>query len=587
MHSPSLSFTGKNWHIQCLDPSVVHELSKSLAIEPLLSGLLYLRNIRNQKEGETFLESPLKDLRNPLEIPGILLAADRIIEAIQKNEKITIYGDYDVDGVTATSLMFLVLKRFGGDVFTFLPNRMEHGYGLNAQAVEHIHEVNTDLLITVDNGITANEEVALARSLGMDVIITDHHEPPPVLPDTEFIINPKINQVSSPDDTAEGMEHYSMLSGVGLAFFLLVAVRARFRETSLLKDRDLPNLREYLDLVALGTIADVVPITGSNRILVRHGLEEIGRSRNPGVRALMRVSGINGGPVTPGQVGFTLAPRINAAGRLGDAEQGFRLLISSNKEEVEEIAQSLNQENLKRQAIEKQILEQALEQIEKEGRDKRVLVLYSETWHPGVIGIVASRIVEQFYRPAILIAEKNGQGTGSGRSIPGFSLVDALQDCREELLNFGGHKMAAGLTLSLGQIQSFRDKINRYAERVLKEEDLIPSIKVDGVIKTEEVTDKLLKGLEKLKPFGMGNPEPKFLARDVEVRNLRVVGKNHLRFTIPYAEGAMAVIGFKMKALLTHLEEGKRMDLVFHLRFNDYNGARSIQAVLVDMKPAG
>ncbi len=605
-----ISLTGKRWLVQEWDDLVVKGLSEALSIEPAVSGVLFLRGIRTKQQGEIFLESSLKQLNNPSDIPGIIPAADRIIEAIRNKEKICIYGDYDVDGITATSLMFLVLERFGADVFYFIPNRMEHGYGLHAEAIREIRKAGTDLLVTVDNGISANEEVALAHSLGMEVIITDHHEPPIELPETKFIINPKVYRRTTVDDSSSaslgsssdpsvvsgrGGGDFTSLAGVGLAFALMIAVRACLRPSagspstgsgSHVSERELPNLSEYLDLVAIGTIGDVAPLTGENRILVRHGLEKIARSKNKGIRALMRVSGLNGSMVTPGQVGFVLAPRINAAGRIGDAGTAMKLLTSADEKEVEASALILNQENQKRQVIEKDILGQVLERIEEEGRDDKVIVAHAEDWHAGVIGIVASRIVERFYRPTILITMKNGRGTGSGRSIPGFSLYKALDACREELLGFGGHRLAAGLTIDWDRIQCFRERINRYAEDHLKAEDLIPTIRVDGIIDTHHISDGLLQGLEKLKPFGMGNPEPIFVSRNVRISNLRLVGEDHLRFQIQSRQGTMTVIGFRMKDLLNSLSEDTPVDLLYHLRYNEYNGTRSIQAVLVDAMPS-
>lgn len=601
----SISLTGKRWLLLEHDDRVVRELSKALSIEPAVAGVLFLRGILTKEQGRIFLEPSLKHLSNPVKIPGIIPAADRICDAIRNKEKICIYGDYDVDGVTATSLMFLLLERFGADVFYFIPNRMQHGYGLHAEAVREIRKAGTDLLVTVDNGISANEEVALARALGMEVIITDHHEPPVELPETQYIINPKVSGRSTIDDSSSRLSDassslsgslegdFTILAGVGLAFALMVALRARLRPSTgsggsgyHASERNLPNLSEYLDLVAIGTIGDVSSLTGENRILVRHGLERIARSRNKGICALMKVSGLNGSTVTPGQVGFVLAPRINAAGRIGDAGTALRLLVSSDEREVEAAALILNQENQKRQDIEKQILEQVLERIEGEGRADRVIVAYAEDWHPGVIGIVASRIVDRFYRPTILITLKNGRGTGSGRSIPGFSLYDALNACREDLSGFGGHRLAAGLTMDWDRVQCFRERINRYAEEHLKEEDLVPSIRVDGVIETHDISDVLLQGLSMLKPFGMGNPEPIFVSRNVRIRNLRLVGEDHLRFQIQSRQGTMTVIGFRMKGLLNSLSEENPVDLLYHLRYNEFNGTRSIQAVLVDIMPA-
>jgi single-stranded-DNA-specific exonuclease len=588
------SLTGKRWVLREGDERLVEELVRSLGVESLVARVLYHRGIRSREQGRAFLEAGLSDLRNPLEIAGIVKAAERVVVALENRERICVYGDYDVDGVTATALMVLILRRCGGDVIYALPHRMEHGYGLHREVVSRIQASGTRLLITVDNGISAQEEVALAVDSGMDVIITDHHEPPDFLPETPYIVNPKLQM-------GEACEHFSALSGAGLAFALLVAVRALLRERPDNARFNLPNLREYLDLVTIGTIGDVVPLTGENRLLVKNGLVEIGRSKNKGIRALSKVAGLAGSEVSPGQVGFMLAPRINAAGRLGNAEQALRMLLSEDDRQVEELAAALDRENRNRQEIEKEILSQALDMIERSGRTERVIVLSSEQWHPGVIGIVASRIVERFYRPAILLTQKNGEGTGSGRSISGFSLYDALLHSRRNLKGFGGHKMAAGLTLSWERIEAFRESINLYAEQTLKEKDLVPLIRVDDSLQPDRITNKLIEELERLKPFGWGNPEPIFLLRDVRPEGLKIVGEEHLRFQVRGGgsarprkasgtnglgqAGAMDVIGFRMRPYYGRLQEEETFDLLCHLRFNYFNGTRSIQAVLVDLMP--
>jgi single-stranded-DNA-specific exonuclease len=580
------SLTGKRWVLLDVPEEAVRELSQDLGIDPILGRILYLRNVRTRADGVTFLECGLDQLANPMEIPGLVAAADRLLAAIENKEKVCIYGDYDVDGVTATSLIVGVLRRLGGDASYFIPHRIKHGYGLHADAVRQIRRAGTDLLVTVDNGISAHEEVALASSLGLDVIITDHHEPSAELPDTPFVINPKVNSISGSDSRGETTDEFAVLSGVGLAFALMIAVRARLRERDGTEKMKLPNLREYLDLVAIGTIGDVVPLTGPNRILVRHGLREIGQSRNKGIHALMRTAGLNGAFVTPGQVGFQLAPRINAAGRMGDAELAIRLLISDDDEEIDSAAARLNQENIRRQEVEQQILSQVLEKIDKSDRGDRVIVLKSAEWHPGVIGIVASRVVERFFRPTILITRKERKGTGSGRSIPGFSLYDALEACRDELEGFGGHKMAAGLTIGWDRIDSFHERINRYAEGVLLEEDLIPKRRVDAVLDPDRISEALVDGLERFKPFGMGNPEPLFLSRNVVVEDLRVVGKNHLKFRIRCRNRPVQVIGFNLGQLINDVRKAKALDLLYQLRYNEFNGSRAVQAFLTDLMPS-
>ncbi len=575
----------KEWLIQQADESVVDNLAHMLSVSPVMARILYLRGIRTRPEAEAFLSASLSQLHDPLGFPDITVAADRLVLALEKKERICVYGDYDVDGVTATALVLLVLRRLGAEVFHYLPHRMSHGYGLHPDAIREIAAAGAAVLVTVDNGISAVEEVALARSLGMDVIVTDHHTPPDVLPDTPFLVNPQIH-LDPERGGGTGAEPYAALAGVGVAFSLLVVVRARLRASARWAAKKLPNLREYLDLVAIGTVGDVVPLIADNRILVAHGLREIERTRNRGLRALLRITGLMGKPITPGRVGFVLAPRMNAAGRLGDAQLALRLLTSQDEQEVRQTAVLLHQENLKRQEIEQEIAAAASDQVGPDGAVNKILVLASREWHPGVIGIVASRMVEQFYRPTVLITEKNGQGTGSGRSIPGFSLFDALHACRENLQSFGGHRMAAGLTLDWDRISAFRDSMNCYAETVLAPEDLVPKIRVDGRLKPASITEPLLQELQRLRPFGMGNPEPIFLSENVPVRNPRVVGGGHLRFQLAAGSRPLTAIGFNMKDHYETLQGGESMDLLYHLRTNEYNGSRSIQAVVVDMRPA-
>ncbi|MDX1762828.1 MAG: single-stranded-DNA-specific exonuclease RecJ [bacterium] len=577
------SFKGREWILKEADELTVSALARTLGIDPILGRLLCLRGVRTETEGRVFLQSRLDQLTNPSGIPGIREAADRIVAAIEGDERICVYGDYDCDGVTATSLLVLVLRQLGAQVSYFLPHRMKHGYGLHSEAIREISAAGTKLLITVDNGISAHEEIKLARSLGLEVIVTDHHEPPEALPETPFLVNPKVHRGTIFPEEAEEISQFSALSGVGLAFALMVAVRAAMRG-KYGKSRVLPKLREYLDLVAIGTIGDVVPLVRSNRILVHHGLVEIGRSRNPGVRALMRAAGLTGSVVTPGHVGFQLAPRINAAGRMGDADLALRLLVSPDPREVEEVAGRLNAENARRQEVEQEILAEALEKIEVSGRDDRVIVLHADGWHPGVIGIVASRIVERFYRPTILISRKNGKGTGSARSIPKFSLYDALHSCSDALQGFGGHAMAAGLTISWDRIDEFRDAVNGYAAQVLKEDDLIPKTRFDAVLDSGNISEALVTGLERLKPFGMGNPEPLFLSPHVHVDACSVVGAKHLKFRFSTGRSSLKAIGFNMGECLERIDRGKPLDVLYQLRFNDYNGVRSIQAVLADLR---
>ena len=551
-------------------------LAAALGCHPLVAQVLWRRGVRSPAEAQAFLQPTLAELPDPSLLKGIEPAVERLVRALETGERITAYGDYDVDGVTSTTLLVSFLRACGASVDHYVPHRLAEGYGLNLEAVARLAGRGTRLLVTLDCGVTAVAEVDQAIRLGVDVVVVDHHTTPAELPRAAAIINPWQPGCTYPT------RH---LCAVGVTFLLCTALRRRLREQGWFATRREPNLKSYLDLVAIGTVADVVPLTGVNRLLVRSGLEVLARSQRPGLRALKRVAGLPvEGPVTAGQIGFRLGPRINAAGRLDDAGRAVELLLSENPVEAEALAAELDAANAERQAIERAISEEALAQAQARP-EARGLVLHGEGWHPGVVGIVASRIVEKTHKPTVVIGvdPETGLGKGSGRSIEAFHLYDALQACSEHLARFGGHKHAAGVTVERERIEAFAAAFERHAADMLSPEDLVPRCRIDGVLDPREIDAPLCEALETLAPFGAGNPEPVFSLRGVTARG-RVVGQNHLKLTLPEAP-LVDAIGFGLGERLPDL--AGRVDLAFTLGFDEYRGERRLQLKLRHLRAAG
>jgi single-stranded-DNA-specific exonuclease len=564
-------------------PETIDQQAKALAgelgLHPLPARILTHRGYRTPEAASAFLSDKLADLPDPFRMKGMGAAVDRITRALRTNEKITLYGDYDVDGVCSTSLLSIFLRELGAAPGTYIPHRLGEGYGLNVQAVEKLAAEGTRVLVTLDCGITANVEISRARDLGVDVVIVDHHTVPATLPPAVAVLNPHQPGCEYPTKT---------LCAAGVAFNLCMGLRKRLRDEGFFATRKEPNLRALMDLAALATVADVVPLTGVNRILVAHGLQELTAARRPGVRALKEAAGMEAeAPVTAGQVGFRLGPRINAAGRLHDASLGLQMLTCESIEEARRLAQVLDRANAERQGIESTILTEALKQAETL-RDSRGLVLYAEGWHPGVIGIVASRVVERFYRPTIMIGVNDGVGKGSARSIEAFHLFDAISGCSDLLTRFGGHKYAAGLTIEAGKLPAFREAFERIAMQRLTPEDLVPRCKVDAVVTPRELDESAVEALQKLGPFGQGNPEPVLVLKH-QVARPRVLtpktgyGSAHLKLALLDAPEVDA-IGFGMADRLS-LVEGP-VDLAFQVGVDTFRGQRRVSLRLKDLRTA-
>ena len=559
------------WKISPCPPALSEELCRRLDVPPVVAQLLIKRGITDYQDGERFLSPSLQHLHDPLLMKDMNKGTERVIRALEKGEKITIYGDYDVDGISACALLVDFLGSLGNQAAYYIPHRLQEGYGLNAEAVKRIAAEGTKLLICVDCGISDGEEIQLAQALGMDTIVVDHHEPPPLPSPAYAVLDPLQADCPFP---------FKGLAGVGVAFYLVIALRSRLREKGFWRDGAEPNLNRYLDLVALGTIADIVPLMDINRVLVTYGLRELRETPRPGLRALKEVSGIGGEEISTGHVGFRLAPRLNAGGRLADAQVGVELLLTKDHEQARRIAEALDQANRERQQIEERIYQEAKEIIERGGLfNRRSIILSSDHWHPGVIGIVASRIVEEFRRPTILIAMEGDMGKGSARSIVGFHLYQGLQECAGLLVGFGGHKYAAGLTIRRDNVQAFRDGFEEVAKRNLGEEDLIPTISVDAELDPEEITPELLRHISGFAPYGPTNPKPLFATRNrFQPHDVRVVGKNTLKFRLRWEKRTYEVIGFGMGDLSSELSS--ELKIAFYPQMNDWQGVRRLQLEL-------
>jgi single-stranded-DNA-specific exonuclease len=555
------------------------ELSGALGLHPVTARVLAARGYATPDSARAFLSDALTELPDPFRMKGLREAVDRLVVAIQRQEAVTLYGDYDVDGVTSTALLTTVLQQVGLEVATYIPHRLDEGYGLNRAAIEKLAAAGTRLLVTLDCGITSHAEVARANELGLDVIVVDHHAVPETMPPALAVLNPLQPGCGYPT---------RWLCAGGVTFNLCMGLRKVLREAGHFATRPEPNLRQHLDLVALATVADVVPLTGANRILVRHGLVELTQARRPGVRALKSVAGVVD-EVTAGTVGFRLGPRINAAGRLDDAALGLKCLLAKDVATAMPLARALDAANAERQQIERAMLDGAIEQAQaRVAQGARGLVLSSEAWHPGVVGIVASRIVERFYRPTILVGVHDGMGKGSARSIEGFHLYDAIKACSGALTRFGGHKAAAGLSIEPGRLPGFVRDFEAIALARLTEADLEPRLRIDALVSPEELDEAACEALATLAPFGMGNAEPVLALRgqraSPRVLDNKAPGEpGHLKLSLDAAP-ALDVIGFRQAPLLP-LTQGP-MDLAFKVAVDEFRGVRRVGLKLAGLRAA-
>ena len=573
---------------------VVRKLSRDLQISEVTARLLYLRGYRNREEALRFFRLEDATPHDPYLMKDMALAVRRLRKALENGERIAIYGDYDVDGVTSVSLLYLFLSERGADVGYYIPNRIRDGYGLSRTAIDRLHEQGVRLIVTVDTGITANEEVDYASSLGIDMIVTDHHECREELPKACAVVNPH-----RPDDSYP----FAELAGVGVAFKLACAVE--MAECEERGESPLEGVLRvsncYADLVALGTVADVMPITDENRLIVAKGISCMEKNSRLGLQAL--IEAVNAGKTRPRKItstfiGFGIAPRMNAAGRVSSASIAVELLLADTRERAAELAEQLCELNAERQTEENRIAEEAYRKIESmpESERSHVLVIDDDHWHQGIIGIVSSRLTERYGLPSILISydgavgvsrSPSDVGKGSGRSIKGLNLVDALTACEDLLLRFGGHELAAGLMVRRKDVEELRHRLNAYATEHLRDEDLVASVEVDCEVEMKELTMRLAEEIGNLEPFGTANPTPSFVLRKVSVQKLQPMGGGkHLRMIVEKDGISMSAVWFGKSVSELPFEPTDRIDLLFQLNVNEYQGVCSLQMVLQDAKLA-
>jgi len=567
----SPGFLDYQWDILSQYRPVSPSVEKALQdYPPILRQLLFNRNIYTPEAAEAFLNPSLDKAHEPWLMKGMAIAVDRIRFALQHNEKIAIYGDYDVDGVSGTALLFDYLKNLGCNVRPYIPNRFEEGYGVRREGLQTLRNEGVKLVITVDCGARANNEADYARSIGCDLIITDHHQPHDQIPDTICMLNPKQTGETYP---------YPELSGVGIAYKLIQALEQTLRLSE-------PTAHRYLDLVALGTIADIAPLTGENRILVANGLSQLRQTQRLGLKALMNISGFEAQDITAYHVGYGLAPRLNAAGRLESAFAAFELLTTNNPQQALKLAQELDNQNRKRQEITLQHDLQASEQAMASLESTPLLVAYDASFNSGVIGLVAAHLVESFYRPAIVATEFNGFIRGSCRSIPEFHITEALDECRELMEYHGGHAAAAGFTIQKDRFEELIERLQQIANRKLGTKTLKPKLRADLPIDLVQIGKllheyPLFATLEKFQPTGYGNPSPSFVSFGIEPRNVKTIGKDqsHLRFEV---HPAWKCIAFR-RGDLAEILRG-RIDMLYHIEKNAYNGNVYLQLNVRDIK---
>lgn len=559
----------KEWSLLPDTSARAVEFSQRIGTTPFTAALLLHRGITSDEEARAFLHPEKQPFHDPFLMRDMEKAVSRIEQAIEAQERIVVYGDYDVDGITATSLLCRNLRQLGAAADYFIPHRQKDGYGLHKETLDEIIAGGARLIVTVDCGISAVEEAAAAKDK-VDLIITDHHLPGKELPKALAVIDPHRADCAYPDKN---------IAGVDVAFKLCQALWQKMRGKAFTGD---------LDIVALGTVADVVPLLGENRKIVQQGLRVLKKSKRPGIQALLAVTELQEKEITAGHIGFVLAPRLNAAGRLASALRGVELLLTEDGEEAQAIAEELDAANRERQAVEQEILQAAEKQIEEiDVKRAHVLVLHGEGWHPGVIGIVASRIVERYYRPTVIIAEEDGIGKGSCRSIRGFHMFEALSACGEHLLGFGGHAQAAGLSLRSADVASFREAMEAYAAKVLTEEDFVPILEIELELAPEKITEQLMTEIKLLEPYGMGNPKPLFASHGVRGGYARQIGKEgqHLKFELDGLDASIDVLAWG-KGEEAPLVNRERIDIAYFPEYHVWREKRSLQLMLEDFRPA-
>lgn len=555
----------KSWQYYEFNDELVEQISNKFNINKLLAQILINKGIIEEKEIEIFLNPKRNNFYDPFLMPDMEKAINRIINAIQDKEKILIYGDYDVDGITSTTVLKKFLEERGANPEYHIPNRLKEGYGLNKHAIEEIAKNGTQLMITVDCGISAVEETEFAKSLGIETIITDHHEPGETLPNAFAIVDSKIKTSKYP---------FNQLAGVGVVFKLIQAISIKLG----LDERE---YLKYLDLVCLGTISDIVPLIDENRVIAKLGLKLVNVTKNLGLKTLLISSGYK--VANSNTISFGIAPRINACGRMGFANEALQLLLSDEREEVFKLVEKLNEYNKERQEKEKEIFEEAIRQIDKKEEKSPAIILGGNGWHHGVTGIVSSKITEMYFKPSILIGFEGEEGKGSGRSIPGVDLHEAILKCNSKLEKFGGHAMAIGLSMKSQNFETFKKEINAYFDK-MNINQIKQIIMIDAVANLKDITLKTVQELQLLEPFGEVNRTPIFCFKNLRIDSIRALTEGrHLKINLRDDNMIISAIGFNMGDMSIEYKLGDRVDVIGSLEINEYNGMKSIQLNLKDI----
>lgn len=557
----------KKWQIFEPDKNKIEEIKSKYKVNQLLATILANRNILKEEDIRLFLNPTRNDFYNPFLITDMDIAVNRIIKAIENKENITIYGDYDVDGITSITVLKSFLNDIGVEADTYIPNRLIEGYGLNKEAIDKISKKGCNLMITVDCGISAIEEIEYANSLGIETIITDHHEAGNEIPKAIAVIDNKRKDSKYP---------FRELAGVGAVFKLIqaIGITLKLKEESYLK---------YLDIVCIGTISDIVPLVDENRVIAKLGLLLVAQTKNIGLRSIINSSGYN--KIDSNTISFGVAPRINACGRMGKAEEALELFLSKNKNEVNELTNKLNEHNRKRQETEKAIFENALEKIKAEHLDEnKAIIVGGENWHHGVIGIVSSKITEMYFKPSILLSfEEDGIGKGSGRSIPGFDLHEALMKCSDTIEKFGGHSMAVGITVKKDNLEKFKKEFEQIATQS-KIDEIIPIINIDAKVDLSDIDKEMVESLKQLEPFGEANKMPVFAFKNLKIDSIRALSEGkHLKLTLKDNNYIINAIGFNIGYLANEYRIGDKIDVAGVLEINTFNGVDNLQINIKDI----
>ena len=556
----------KKWQIYQVDNVEIERIQKEYNINKLLATILSNRKITKHEDIVKFLQPKRSDFYNPYGMPDMEIAVMRIVKAIENREKTIIYGDYDVDGITSVTVLKSFLEERGLEVGIYIPNRLEEGYGLNKVAVEKIAKEGYTLMITVDCGISAIEEIKYANKLGIETIITDHHEPGEELPKALAVVDAK---------RKDNIYECRNLAGVGVVFKVIQAISMKLG----LEERE---YLKYLDIVCVGTISDIVPLTDENRVIVKLGLKLVQQTKNLGLKSIIQATGYS--QIDSIAISFGVAPRINACGRMGHQEEALKLFLSKDVEEVKELTKKLNEYNKKRQEIEKNIFAEAVEQIEQKNMEqKNTITLMGKNWHHGVIGIVSSKITEMYFKPSILLCEEGEIGKGSGRSIPGFDLYEALTKCNKTIDKFGGHAMAVGIAIKKEQFEEFKNKLERIAKENHTEE-IIPILKIDSQISLDDINKEMVESLKQLEPFGEENKTPLFLFKNLKIDSIRALTEGkHLKLTVKENRNIVNAIGFNLGEFANEYKIGDKIDIVGNLEMNSFNGVDNIQINVKDI----